>query len=133
MPLSEATGWGRPRLRGGGERFSRLTSSGRVSDYGAASRGTHFSRLHLQGAVGRYKNRQVRARLTLRSTLLRFSLICNDGSTKSLKSGKLPGVLTQMRNYRRFGESSVTLLDLYLCQVGAIDSGSFDSDPLQKL
>src|SRR5271157_735073 len=71
MPLSEATGWGRPRLRGGGERFSRLRSSGRVSDYGTANRGTHFSRPHLQGAVGRYMNCQVRARLMLRTKLLR--------------------------------------------------------------
>jgi hypothetical protein len=38
---------------GGGERFSRLPSSGRVSDHEAANRGTHFSRPHLQGAVGR--------------------------------------------------------------------------------
>jgi hypothetical protein len=28
MPVSEATGWGRPRLRVGGERFSRLRFSG---------------------------------------------------------------------------------------------------------
>ncbi len=28
MPLSEATEWGQPRLRGGGERFSRLPSYG---------------------------------------------------------------------------------------------------------
>ena len=48
---------------------------------------------------------------------VKVSLLCNDGTAKSLKAGKLPGVLTQMRNYRRFGASSVTLLDLYLCQV----------------
>jgi hypothetical protein len=44
MPLSEATGWERPRLQGGGERFSGLGSAGRVSDYEAANRCTHFSR-----------------------------------------------------------------------------------------
>ena len=71
MPLSEATGWGRPRLRDGGERSSRLRSSGRVSNYGAANRCTHFSRPHLQGAVGRYMNCQVRVRLMLRTKLLR--------------------------------------------------------------
>ncbi len=69
--MSEATGWGRPRLRDGGERSSRLRSSGRVSNYGAANRCTHFSRPHLQGAVGRYMNCQVRVRLMLRTKLLR--------------------------------------------------------------
>ena len=64
---------------------------------------------------------------------VKVSLLCNDGTAKSLKAGKLPDVLTQMRNYRRFGASSVTLLDLYLCQVGTIDSGGFFSDPLQDL
>ena len=38
---------------------------GRVANYGAANRGTHFSRPHLRGAVGRYMNCQVRARLML--------------------------------------------------------------------
>ena len=33
---------------------------------GAANRGTHFSRPHLQGAVGMYMNCQVTARLMLR-------------------------------------------------------------------
>ena len=55
----------------GGERFSHLRSSGRVPDYGAANRCTHFRRPHLQGAVGRYMNCQVRARLMLRTKLLR--------------------------------------------------------------
>jgi hypothetical protein len=71
MTFSEATGWGRPRLRGGGERFSRVRPSGKVSDYGAANRGTHFSSLHHRGARGRYMNRQVRARLMLRTKWLR--------------------------------------------------------------
>src|SRR5262249_12462431 len=35
------------------------------------NRGTHFSRPHLQGAVGRYMNHQVRARQMLRTKLLR--------------------------------------------------------------
>ena len=71
MPLSEATGWGRPRLRDGGERSSRLRSPWRASNYGAANRCTHLSRSHPQGAVGRYMNCQVRARLMLRTKLLR--------------------------------------------------------------
>ena len=71
MPLSEATRWGRPLLRDGGERFSRLRSSGRVADYGAANRGTLFSGYHLHSAVGRYMNCQMRARLMLNTKLLR--------------------------------------------------------------
>ena len=55
-----------PRRRARGERFSRLRSSGRVSEQGTANRGTHFSRPHLQGAVGMWMNCQVRARVMLR-------------------------------------------------------------------
>ena len=44
---------------------------GRVANYGAANRGTHFSRPHLPGAIGRSMNCHVRARLMLRTKLLR--------------------------------------------------------------
>src|SRR5215831_2333532 len=71
MPVSEATGWGRLRLRVGGERFSRLRFWGKVSGEGAADRGTHFSRPHRQAPVGRYMNCQMRERLMLRPKLLR--------------------------------------------------------------
>jgi hypothetical protein len=71
MPVSEATGWGRPRLRVEGERFPRPRLSGNVSDKGAANRGIHFSRPHRQAAVARYMNCQLSARLMLRSKLLR--------------------------------------------------------------
>jgi hypothetical protein len=39
---------GRPRLRGGGERFSRLRFTGRVSGWGAANRGAFFGCPHCQ-------------------------------------------------------------------------------------
>jgi hypothetical protein len=58
-------------LRDGGERFSRLRSSGRVADYGAAKRGTLCSGYHLHSAVGRYMNCQMRARMMLNTKLLR--------------------------------------------------------------
>ena len=111
MPLSEATGWGRPRLRGGGERFSRLRSSGRVSDYGAANRGTHFSRPHLQGAVGRYMNCQVRARLMLRSKLLRCRRTDAQGKSAYglLPHGKFAD-MTLPGNRKKGGRSSSYLL-----------------------
>ena len=64
--LAQCTETCSPRRRGGGERFSRLRSSVRVSDQGEANRGTDFSRPHLQGAVGMCMNCQVRARLVFR-------------------------------------------------------------------
>jgi len=64
-------GMGRPRLRVGGERFSRPRFSGKVSDWGAANGGTHFSRPYRQAAGGRTMNCQFRARLMLRTKWLR--------------------------------------------------------------
>src|SRR5262249_2034368 len=51
MPGSEATGWGRPRLRVGGERFGPRRFSGKDADEATAKRGTHFSRPHRQAAA----------------------------------------------------------------------------------
>src|SRR5262249_48163354 len=85
MPVSEETGWGRPRLRVGGERFSRLRFSGKVSGEGAADRGTRFSLPHRQAAVGTYMNGQSRTRLMLRSKLLR----CRRTDARKIYVGRL--------------------------------------------
>jgi hypothetical protein len=71
LPVSEATGRGRPRLRVGVARFDRLRLSGKVSGLEATKRGTHFGRPHRQAAAGRSRNCRLRARLMFPSKSLR--------------------------------------------------------------
>ena len=51
---------------------------------------------------------------------VKVSLLCKDGTTKSLKvgRGKMRGVVNQLKAYRKFGSPEVSLLDVYLCEAG---------------
>lgn len=51
---------------------------------------------------------------------VKVSLLCKDGTTKSLKmgKGKMRGVVNQLKAYRKFGSPEVALLDVYLCEAG---------------
>ncbi len=62
----------------------------------------------------------------------KVSLLHKDGTAKSLKAGKTPATVTQMKNYRRFGAMSVTLLDLYICEAGALAACSFPPEPIKS-
>jgi hypothetical protein len=59
-----------PTTPGGGGRFSRIRSSGRFSDQGAANRGIDFSHPYLQDSVEMYMNCQLRAVLVFRRNFL---------------------------------------------------------------
>src|SRR5689334_17047420 len=47
---------------------------------------------------------------------VKVSLLCKDGSARSLKSGKTARTLTQLRAYRKFGSPAVSLLDVFVCE-----------------
>ena len=49
---------------------------------------------------------------------VKVSLLCKDGGVKSLKSGKTPRTITQLKAYREFGSPEVSLLDAYICEAG---------------
>jgi hypothetical protein len=51
---------------------------------------------------------------------VKVSLLCKDGTTKSLKvgRGKMRGVVNQLKAYRKCGSPEVSLLDVYLYEAG---------------
>src|SRR5256885_11005672 len=51
---------------------------------------------------------------------VKVSLLCKDGTARSLKSGKVGRTMTQLRSYRKFGSPDVSLLDIYLCEAGVM-------------
>lgn len=48
----------------------------------------------------------------------KVSLLCKDGSARSLKAGKTARTVTQLKAYREFGSPEVSLLDGYICETG---------------
>jgi hypothetical protein len=56
---------------------------------------------------------------------VKVSLLRKDGKASSLKAGKLPKTLNQLRAYRRFGSPAVSLLDAYVCQAGFFSNNPF--------
>ena len=62
---------------------------------------------------------------------VKVSLLCKDGTARSLKSGKTERTLTQLGAYRDFGSPDVSLLDIYLCEAGFMRNNSFPPASLQ--
>ena len=60
---------------------------------------------------------------------VKVSLLCNDGTARSLKSGKTARTITQLKAYRSFGASNVSLFDVYICEAGFMASNSFPPPP----
>jgi len=56
---------------------------------------------------------------------VKVSLLCEDGSARSLKAGKLNRTITQLTAYREFGSPDVSLLDIYLCEAGFMSHNIF--------
>jgi hypothetical protein len=63
---------------------------------------------------------------------VKVSLLCRDGTARSLKSGKTASTIKQLRAYRRFGSSNVSLLDVYICETGFMGRNSFPPDPARR-
>jgi len=56
---------------------------------------------------------------------VKVSLLCKDGTARSLKSGKIERTINQLRVYRAFGSPDVSLLDIYLCESGFMGHNEF--------
>jgi len=61
---------------------------------------------------------------------VKVSLLCKDGSARSLKTGKLNRTVSQLKGYKKFGSPSVSLLDVYVCQEGYMGGNIFPPDKL---
>jgi hypothetical protein len=56
---------------------------------------------------------------------VKVSLLCKDGSARSLKQGKTRRLLTQLNAYRKYGAPDVSLLDIFICEAGFMDHNAF--------
>lgn len=56
---------------------------------------------------------------------VKVSLLCKDGTGRSLKKGKTARTITQLKAYRDFGSPDVSLLDIYLCEAGFMGHNQF--------
>ncbi len=56
---------------------------------------------------------------------VKVSLLCKDGSARSLKIGKIDRLKKQLNAYRKFGSPDVGLIDVYLCESGFIRRQTF--------
>lgn len=63
---------------------------------------------------------------------VKVSLLCMDGSARSLKSGKMDRTLKQLKAYRDFGSPDVSLLDIYLCEAGFMGRNPFPPPSLHS-
>jgi hypothetical protein len=63
---------------------------------------------------------------------VKVSLLCRDGTARSLKSGKTARTIKQLRAYRRFGSANVSLLDVYVCEAGFMARNSFPPYPARQ-
>jgi hypothetical protein len=62
---------------------------------------------------------------------VKVSLLRRDGTARSLKSGKTASTLKQLRAYKKFGASNISLLDVYICEAGFMDGNSFPTDTIR--
>jgi hypothetical protein len=63
---------------------------------------------------------------------VKVSLLCKDGSARSLKIGKMNRTMTQLTAYRKFGSPDVSLLDIYLCEAGFMGRNTFPPSVLKE-
>lgn len=63
---------------------------------------------------------------------VKVSLLCKDGTARSLKTGKTARTIKQLRAYRGFGCCNVSLLDVYICEAGFMDRNSFPPAPARQ-
>jgi len=61
---------------------------------------------------------------------VKVSLLCKDGTARSLKSGKMSRTMTQLRAHREFGSPGVSLLDIYICEAGFMARNAFPPSSL---
>lgn len=64
---------------------------------------------------------------------VKVSLLCKDGTTRSLKSGKIGRTRKQLEVYREFGSPDVSLLDIYICEAGFMRNNVSPPSSLQNV
>src|ERR1035437_543201 len=64
---------------------------------------------------------------------VKVSLLCKDGTARSLKAGKIKRNITQLKAYKNYGSPSVTLLDIFICENGFMRNNVFPSKILQDV
>jgi hypothetical protein len=64
---------------------------------------------------------------------VKVSLLCKDGTARSLKAGKTRGTINQMKAYRQFGAPDVSLLDVYVCESGFPAKNNFPPSPARTV
>jgi hypothetical protein len=63
---------------------------------------------------------------------VKVSLLREDGTARSLKSGKIERTITQLETYREFGSPDVSLLDIYICEAGFMRKNLFPPPSLRN-
>lgn len=63
---------------------------------------------------------------------VKVSLLCKNGTARSLKSGKIKRTINQLKAYREFGSPDVSLLDIYLCEAGFLVGNPFPPPSLKS-
>jgi hypothetical protein len=63
---------------------------------------------------------------------VKVSLLCKDGTARSLKLGKTARTIAQLQAYKGFGAADASLLDVYICEAGFMDSNSFPPNPVKE-
>jgi len=62
---------------------------------------------------------------------VKVSLLCKDGTPRSLKAGKTGRTVTQLKAYREFGSPEVSLLESYVCETGFVHRNPFPPPTLR--
>jgi hypothetical protein len=73
--------------------------------------------------IARLKEPPPTRRLFCRTWEVKVGLIQEDGTTRSLKTGKVKDTMDQLRAYRKFGSPEVSLLDMIVCESGYMKNG----------
>lgn len=63
---------------------------------------------------------------------VKVSLLCRDGSARSLKVGKTARTRAQLTAYKEFGSPDVSLLDVYVCEDGFMRGNAFPPQSLEE-
>ena len=70
--------------------------------------------------------------LVFKTWEVKVAVLLANGRVKSLKAGKTPGILKQLRAYRHFGSPHVSLLDVFVCEDGYLAQRAFPPEEVRS-
>ncbi len=91
-------------------------------DLGTGAGGTYTSDLDIIARLSDFPNSK---NWIYKTWEVKVSVLLKDGTARSLKAGKVKRTLTQLKAYRSFGSARSTLLDVYICEDGFLESNIF--------